>query len=53
MIGKNDPIYVAGHTGLIGSAIMRALAWEPRVLLADGLRTTYAWYTRTLTGQSN
>jgi len=25
MISKNDPIYVAGHTGLVGSAVLRKL----------------------------
>ena len=33
-LSPDSPIYVAGHTGMVGSALVRALREE-------GLRTTY------------
>ena len=56
-------IYVAGHTGLIGSAVvrglgaprklldstrMRGLGWKPQTDFVQGLRTTYEWYLNQL-----
>ena len=47
-------IYVAGHTGLVGSAVMRRLAREgfsnllaatrEQLALRDGIESSYRWY---------
>jgi nucleoside-diphosphate-sugar epimerase len=38
---KNSKIYVAGHRGLVGSAILRKLGWKYTIDIDDGIRMTY------------
>ena len=54
---KNSKIYIAGHTGMVGSAILRKLKSEnytnlilkSRKELEDGIKKTYKWFTENQT----
>jgi len=56
-MNKNSKIYIAGHTGMVGSAILRKLKSEnytnlilkSRKELEDGIKKTYKWFTENLT----
>jgi len=57
-MNNTNKIYIAGHKGLVGSAILRLLqkldnnklfnmGWRPKVKLENGLKEAYEWYVKT------
>jgi len=37
-MNKNSKIYIAGHLGMVGSAIRNDLGWKPSITLNKGVK---------------